>query len=69
MWEKSIQGSDQDKGRSVPQIHAILPTTKGQIGIKLVESDLGDADTYLETIYGTDTQYVTVDAITTKGFL
>ena len=34
--------------------------------INPVESDLGDPSTYLGTIYGTDTQYITVDTATTK---
>ncbi|KAF7871778.1 hypothetical protein EAF04_003885 [Stromatinia cepivora] len=37
---------------------AIVPTSTGQIGINPVESDLGDADTYIGAIYGTDTQYI-----------
>jgi hypothetical protein len=54
------------KARIAPKIDAIVPTTAGQIGINPVESDLGDPDTYLGTIYGTDTQYITMDAATTK---
>ena len=54
------------KGRSGSQIHAVVPTTKGQIGINPVETDLGDASTYLGSVYGTDTKYITVDATTTK---
>ncbi|KAB8299308.1 hypothetical protein EYC80_001383 [Monilinia laxa] len=37
---------------------AIAPTGSGQIGINPVESDLGDTDTYIGAIYGTDTQYI-----------
>jgi hypothetical protein len=52
--------------RATPTIHvrgeeAIIPTTSGQIGINPVESDLGNAETYIGEIYGTDTQYITVD--------
>ena len=54
------------KARIGPKIDAIVPTTAGQIGINPVESVLGDPDTYLGTIYGTDTQYITIDAATTK---
>ncbi len=38
---------------------AQVPTVKGQIGVNPVESDLGDPDTYLGEIYGTDTLYIT----------
>ena len=54
------------EARIGPKIDAIVPTTAGQIGINPVESDLGDPDTYLGTIYGTDTLYITMDAATTK---
>lgn len=42
-------------------ILAIVPTTAGQIGINPVISDLGDPDTYIGEIFGTDTQYITLD--------
>ena len=48
------------------KINAIVPTTTGQIGINPVESDLGDPSTYVGSIYGTDTKYITVDSWTTK---
>ncbi|KAE9364360.1 hypothetical protein N431DRAFT_105536 [Stipitochalara longipes BDJ] len=54
------------KARIGRNIDAIVPTTTGQIGINPVESDLGDPSTYLGIIYGTDTQYITVDSYTTK---
>jgi hypothetical protein len=52
-------------------ILAIVPTATGQIGINPVISDLGDPDTYIGEIYGTDTQYITLDPpdFTTKVFL
>lgn len=52
--------------RAGPHILAIVPTTKGQIGINPVESDLGDATTYWGSIGSTDTQYITTDDTTTK---
>jgi len=39
---------------------AVVPTTAGEIGVNPVLSDLGDADTYVGEIYGTDTQYITL---------
>ena len=45
---------------------AVVPTTAGEIGINPVESDLGDADSYVGEIYGTDTQYITISDITTQ---
>ncbi|CZT12957.1 uncharacterized protein RAG0_16592 [Rhynchosporium agropyri] len=48
------------------QIHAIIPTTKGQIGINPVQSDLGDAGSYWGDIDSTDTQYITTDETKTK---
>lgn len=52
------------------RIKAIVPTLAGQIGINLVISDLGNPNTYIREIYGTDTQYITLDPpeITTKVF-
>jgi hypothetical protein len=49
-------------------IKAIVPTSAGQIGINPVISDLGDPDTYIGEIFGTDTQYITLDPpeMTTK---
>lgn len=52
--------------RVIPKVDAIVPTTAGEIGINPVESDLGDPATYLGEIYGTDTQYITMDVATTK---
>jgi hypothetical protein len=49
------------KARGDFKIDAVVPTTAGQIGINPVESDLGDPDTYVGSIYGTDTQYITLD--------
>lgn len=44
---------------------AIEPTSAGQIGVNPVESDLGDANTYIGVVYGTDTLYITVtDTVT-----
>ena len=40
---------------------AVEPTTAGQIGVNPVLWDLGDADTYVGEIYGTDTKYITVN--------
>jgi hypothetical protein len=54
------------KARIGPKIDAIVPTTAEQIGINPVESDLGDPNTYLGAIYGTDVQYITIDTATTK---
>jgi len=61
--------------RATPTINirgqnAINPTTSGQIGVNPVQSDLGDPDTYIGEIYGTDTQYITIDPDqgTTKVF-
>jgi len=61
--------------RATPTINvrgeeAIVPTTSGQIGVNPVASDLGDPDTYIGEIYGTDTQYITIDPDqgTTKVF-
>ena len=50
------------------EILAIVPTTAGQIGINPVISDLGDPDTYIGEIFGTDTQYITLEppSMTTK---
>lgn len=39
-------------------VDGIVPTTSGQIGVNLVESDLGDPYTYIGQIYGTDTLYI-----------
>jgi len=47
-------------------INAIVPTTTGQIGVNPVESDLGNLSTYVGSIYGTDTKYITVDSWSTK---
>lgn len=54
------------KGQNEGGIFAVNPTTKGQIGINPVESDLGDPDTYIGSIYGTDTQYITLQETSTK---
>ena len=45
---------------------AIVPTTPGQIGVNPIMSDLGDPATYVGEIFGTDTQYITLDVLTTK---
>jgi hypothetical protein len=47
-------------------VDAIIPTSIGQIGVNPVLLDLGDADTYVGEIYGTDTQYITVVDTTTS---
>ena len=44
---------------------AIVPTTTGQIGVNPVESELGNPDTYVGEIYGTDTLYITQTDTTT----
>ena len=49
-----------------PVLFAITPTTAGQIGINPVTSDLGDPDTYVGQIHGTDTQYITQTEAKTK---
>ena len=36
-----------------------MPTSAGQIGVNPVESDLGNPETYIGAIYGTDTLYIT----------
>jgi hypothetical protein len=42
-------------------VKVVIPTSTGQIGVNPVPSDLGDPITYVGEIYGTDTQYITVD--------
>jgi hypothetical protein len=44
----------------------IIPTSSGQIGVKPVESDLGNPTTCVGQIYGTDKQYITETSSTTK---
>jgi hypothetical protein len=47
-------------------VKGIMPTTSGQIGVNPVLSELGDPTTYIGEIYGSDTQYITVDDASTK---
>jgi hypothetical protein len=49
-------------------IKAVVPTTAGEIGINPVLSDLGDAETYVGQIFGTDTQYINIVDTTTQVF-
>ena len=62
---KYVQATPTVRARNDFKIDAIVPTTAGQIGINPVESDLGDPDTYVGQIYGTDTQYITLADTTT----
>lgn len=63
---RSVQATPTINPRGDFQIDAVVPTTKGQIGINPIESDLGDPETYIGSIYGTDTQYITLQDTTTK---
>ena len=66
-----IISPSQTLGTPTPTIHhraegdaalkAVEPTKAGQIGVNPVLFDLGDADTYMGQIYGTDTKYITVN--------
>jgi hypothetical protein len=47
-------------------IKAVVPTTAGEIGVNPVLSDLGDAETYVGQIFGTDTQYINIVDTTTQ---
>jgi hypothetical protein len=47
-------------------IKAVVPTTAGEIGVNPVLSDLGDAETYVGQIFGTDTQYINIADTTTQ---
>jgi hypothetical protein len=49
-------------------IKAVVPITAGEIGINPVLSDLGDAETYVGQIFGTDTQYINIVDTTTQVF-
>lgn len=48
------------------RIKAVVPTTAGEIGVNPVLSDLGDAETYVGQIFGTDTQYINIVDTTTQ---
>jgi hypothetical protein len=53
-------------GRNDGALLAINPTTVDKIGINPIESDLADSDTYIRSVYGTETHYITPQETSTK---
>lgn len=44
---------------------AVVPTASGQIGVNPVISELGDPETYMGQIFGSDTLFITVTTTST----